>query len=297
VNTPTLAWRRASQIVGTAALTLLLAACGGGGGGDAMVEGQDRPSSDTEAARFLHQASFGATEVEISTVRKFGYTSWIEDQFRRPRSLHRDYMDRRQAERTAANEGNVSQDDFFESWWAQAVAGQDQLRQRVTFALSQIFVISFSDGTVANYPRGVASYYDMLAANAFGNYRTLLEDVSLHPMMGLYLSHLRNQKEDPQRGRVPDENYAREIMQLFSIGLVELNADGTPRLVNGQPVETYTHADVQGLAKVFTGWSWYAGPSPADRTNRRFFGNDAHPERDVRPMQAYNRHAANTDFH
>jgi uncharacterized protein (DUF1800 family) len=297
VNTSTLAWRRAVQIVGAAALTLLLAACGGAGGGDAMVEGQDRPAADTDAARFLHQATFGATSAEIATVRKYGYTSWIEDQFRRPRSLHRDYMDRRQAERAAANEGSVSQDDFFESWWAQAVTGRDQLRQRVAFALSQIFVVSYTDGTVSNYPRGVASYYDMLAANAFGNYRTLLEDVSLHPMMGLYLSHLRNQKEDLQRGRVPDENYAREIMQLFSIGLVELNIDGTPRLVNGQAVETYTHADVQGLAKVFTGWSWYAGPTPADRTSRRFFGNDAHPERDVRPMQSYNRHAANTDFH
>lgn len=295
MNTTTLAWRRTSQIFGVAVLTLVLAACGGGG--EAMVEGQDRPSSDADAARFLHQATFGATSAEIATVRKYGYTSWIEDQFRRPRSLHRDFMDRRQAERAATGEGNVSQDDFFESWWAQAVTGRDQLRQRVAFALSQIFVVSYADGTVSNYPRGVAAYYDMLAANAFGNYRQLLEDVSLHPMMGLYLSHLRNQKEDPQRGRVPDENYAREIMQLFSIGLVELNPDGTPRLVNGQPVETYTHADVQGLAKVFTGWSWYAGPALADRTNRRFFGNDAHPERDVRPMQAYNRYAPNTDFH
>lgn len=256
-----------------------------------------RPANAQEAARFLHQASFGATSSEIDAVLRNGYAAWLNTQFSRSRSLHRSHMDDRTREREAANEGRTSQDDFLESWWAQAATGRDQLRQRVAFALSQIFVVSFVDGAVAGHPRGVASFYDVLGEHAFGNYRDLLEAVTLHPMMGLYLSHLRNQKENPATGRVPDENYAREVMQLFSIGLYELNPDGTPRLLNGAPVETYTDADVKGLAKVFTGWSWHAGSSAADRTSKRFFGGDAHPDRDWRPMQAYNRHAPSTDFH
>jgi uncharacterized protein (DUF1800 family) len=113
--------------------------------------------------------------------------------------------------------------------------------------------------------------------------------VTLHPMMGIYLSHMRNQKEDLVTGRVPDENYAREVMQLFSIGLVQLNTDGTRQLQNGQPIDAYTGEDIKGLAKVFTGWSWYAGPTAADRTRNRFFGSDANPERDCQSMQSYNR--------
>lgn len=291
-------WRRWA---GALAFALALAGCGGGGGvpdeGGGALPDAGRPATAQEAARFLHQASFGATPAEIDAVMRNGYAAWLRTQFGRSRSLHRSYMDDRTREREAAGEGKAGQDDFLESWWAQAVTGRDQLRQRVAFALSQIFVVSFADGTVASYPRGVASYYDMLGEHAFGNYRDLLEAVTLHPMMGLYLSHLRNQKENPATGRVPDENYAREVMQLFSIGLYELNPDGTPRLLNGAPVETYTDADVKGLAKVFTGWSWYAGSSAADRTAKRFFGGDAHADRDWRPMQAYNRHAPNTDFH
>jgi uncharacterized protein (DUF1800 family) len=211
---------------------------------------------------------------------------------------HKDYLDRLAADFAAAGSGQLSASHFYESWWQQAVTGRDQLRQRVAFALSQIFVVSFADSNVSQYPRGMASYYDTLAAHAFGNYRDLLQAVTLHPMMGIYLSSMRNQKEDPATGRVPDENYAREVMQLFSIGLYQLNPDGTRKLdAAGDPIETYTMADIQGLAKVFTGWSWYAGPNLADRTRTRFFGGNANPEREWRPMQAYNRHAANTDFH
>jgi uncharacterized protein (DUF1800 family) len=117
--------------------------------------------------------------------------------------------------------------------------------------------------------------------------------VSLHPMMGTYLTSLRNQKEDTVTGRVADENYAREIMQLFTIGLYELNNDGTYR--GGTPTETYTHDDIKGLAKVFTGFSWYAGPNTADRTNSRFFGGNAHAERDFRPMQVYNQYHSTSE--
>ncbi len=252
--------------------------------------------TQTESARFLTQATIGPTEASTSSLTQQGYSAWLAAEFAKPQTLHRSYMDTRAA--ALGTSGSISANTFYESWWTQAITGDDQLRQRVTFALSQIFVISFADANLNNYPRGVASYYDMLGEKAFGNYRDLLESVTLHPMMGNYLSMLRNQKEDAAGTRVPDENYAREIMQLFSIGLYQLNNDGTPKTDGGgNPIETYTHDDIKGLAKVFTGWSWYAGPNLSDRTRNRFFGNDANPDRDWRPMQSYNRHTANTDFH
>jgi uncharacterized protein (DUF1800 family) len=177
-------------------------------------------------------------------------------------------------------------DNLLDSFWTQAITGADQLRQRVAFALSEIFVVSQVNGAVGDRPRGHADYLDMLGRNAFGNFRQLLEDVSLHPIMGLYLSHLRNQKESPTTGRVPDENYAREVMQLFTIGLVQLNDDGSEkRDARGQSLPTYGNEDISGLARVFTGWSW-AGP---DTGNARFFGNASasDPDRDVLPMQPY----------
>jgi len=276
--------------MGIAAVMLaLLAACGGNketeqGETVAELPADEQPSS-ADAARFLTQATFGPTTASIDWVHRHGYPAWIKAQMDMGRNPHRAYLDAVQASLAATN-GTVSQTHFRESFWAQALAGPDQLRQRATFALSEIFVISFVDGNLAGQVRGVTSYYDMLAEHAFGNYRDLLEAVSKHPMMGVYLSSLRNQKEDG-KGRVADENFAREIMQLFSIGLYELNPDGT--LKGGTPTETYTHEDIKGLAKVFTGWSWYAGPNLADRTDSRFFGGNANPDRDWRPMQAYNK--------
>jgi uncharacterized protein (DUF1800 family) len=275
-------------------MAALVVACGAGKENDEQQQPTYSGPTPTrnESARFLAQATFGPTEASINALSRSNYSLWIDAQFAMPRQAHRTHFDRRNAE-LAANMQDAGQAQFRESYWAQALARDDQLRQRAAFALSQIFVISFADGTLANNPRGVTSYYDMLAEHAFGNYRDLLERVTLHPMMGIYLTHLRNQKEDLNSGRVPDENYAREIMQLFSIGLYELNNDGTPR--NGTLTETYTHADIQGLAKVFTGFSWYAGPNLADRTNRRFFGNDAHADRDWQPMQAYNNYHSTSE--
>jgi len=266
----------------------LVAGCSGGGGGSSQAPGTGGGGgggggtvvapTQAQASRLLAQATFGATTADISSVVARGHAGWIEEQFNKPQKLHRAYMDGVVA---AAPGTSFSASHFHESFWQQAATGEDPLRQRVAFALSQIFVVSLQDSNVANYPRGVASYYDTLATHAFGNYRQLLEAVSLHPMMGIYLSSLRNQKESGTR--VPDENYAREVMQLFSIGLVELNQDGTPRLVNGKPVETYTNADIAGLAKVFTGFSW-AGP---DKSDTRFYGGNADPNRDWMPMQGY----------
>ena len=282
------AWLKQRTRTGLAlVMAALVVACGAGKEDNEQQTPANTGPAPTrnEAARFLAQASYGPTEASINALTRSNFAAWIEAQFNLPRLPHRTHYDRRDAElETTMQDPSAAQ--FRESYWAQALSRDDQLRQRATFALSQIFVISFADSTLANNPRGVTSYYDMLAEHAFGNYRDLLERVSLHPMMGIYLTHMRNQKENPATGRVPDENYAREIMQLFSIGLYELNNDGTLR--GGTETETYTHADIQGLAKVFTGYSWYAGPNLADRTTRRFGGADAQPDRDWQPMQAYN---------
>lgn len=234
--------------------------------------------SQSDAARFLTQASFGPTPYEIGRVAGMGPRAWMTSEFSKNQSLAKPYFD----QWAAQNKGKKPSDvQFYEIFWRNAVLGDDHLRQRVTYALSQIFVVSFLDSDVSGYPRGVASYYDTLGKYAFGNFRDLLQAVALHPMMGIYLSHMRNKKEDGTR--TPDENFAREVMQLFSIGLYQLNQDGTRQLRSGQPIETYTHADVAGLAKVFTGWAWY-GP---DTTTNRFENGAADPNRDVLPMINY----------
>ena len=292
------------RIAMSAVLAAVLVACGGGKGSDTDTSGSssspqsESPSNAPAAAsRFLTQSTFGPTSAEITRLSTMSYGGWIDEQFAKPQSLHRDYMNQASAD-LAAMGGTISQTNFFDSYWKQAISGDDQLRQRATFALSQIFVISFTDATLRNQPRGVASYYDMLGANAFGNFRDLLEGVALHPMMGIYLSHLKNQKEDATTGRVPDLNFAREITQLFTIGQYKLNTDGTVVTgSDGAAAAAYTSADLSGMSQVFTGWSYYAGPQLTDRTNRRFFGSDANVERDWRPMQDYNQYAANTDFH
>jgi uncharacterized protein (DUF1800 family) len=275
-----------------AAVAVLLAACGGSGGaGDGAatpVEGSSLPPpTRQEASRFLTQASFGPTEADIDRVVALGYDGWIKEQLAKPQASHRSNWEAADAEIRAADPSReAGSREIANTFYRQAIGGEDQLRQRVAFALSQIFVISTNDSAVGDNARGVAGYMDMLGQHAFGNYRDLLEGVSRHPMMGLYLSHLRNQKEDAKTGRVPDENYAREVMQLFSIGLVQLNADGTPKLdASGKPIDTYTADDISGLAKVFTGWSWY-GP---DTSKERFYGSSSarDPDRDWRPMQGY----------
>ena len=143
-----------------------------------------------------------------------------------------------------------------DAFWQQSLAATDQLRQRVKYALSQMFVISSNNSTaIQSMPRGEANYYDMLGNDAFGNFRQLLQDVTLNPMMGQFLSMLGNDKGNATTD--PDENYAREVMQLFTIGLWQLNDDGSQKLdANGKPIPTYSNTDVMGLAAVFTGFSW-----------------------------------------
>lgn len=237
-----------------------------------------------EAARFLNQTSYGATDAAISQVRSVGYSQWIDQQMAMaaPPSHLADLDARLAAIRVSTPTATLNPSDFYYSYWEQAITGPDQLRQRMKLALSEIFVVSLTDTNIDT--RGAGSYYDMLGANAFGNFRTLLEQVTLHPMMGVYLTWLGNQKEDPATGRNPDENYAREIMQLMTIGLYQLNLDGTVRLDgNGRPIPTYTADDISGLAKVFTGYSYYS-PSP---TNVTFRGGNLPTDAKVRSMIPY----------
>jgi len=272
---------------------LLLAACGGdsAGGGGSTGGGVAPPPpapivllSDSESARFLTQATFGAREADIATLSPLGFANWTtQQQAMAPTASHQTQMDNRLAAlRVTTPTASLSANNFYETFWQQAVTGNDQLRQRVKLAYSEIFVISLNDANVD--VRGAGSYYDMLGVNAFGNFRQLLENVTLHPMMGIYLTSLGNQKEDPATGRHPDENYAREVMQLMTIGLTQLNIDGTNRLDGaGNPIPTYTDADIQGLAKVFTGMSWYH-PTP---TNSTFRGGSRDPDSTIRPMILY----------
>ena len=244
--------------------------------------GPDVPTTRNDAFRFLTQATFGPTGADIDRVMAIGYRAWIDEQFAKPQTLHRTRWEAADAAAKAASAtAGAGTADVLAGFYAAAVTGEDQLRQRVAHALAQIFVVSMVDESVASYPRGVAGYLDTLAAQATGSYRGLLEGVARHPVMGLYLSFLRNQKEDPVKGRVPDENFAREAMQLFTIGLHPLALDGSPNLA----ADSYGADDISGLARVFTGWSW-AGP---DTTDGRFTGATAlrDADRDWQPMQAY----------
>jgi hypothetical protein len=208
------------------------------------------PQNDAEAARFLTQATFGPTLTDIARLRQIGYAAWLDEQFALPPSHQVPYLDM-----VRAIPEPVYSNARMEAWWLNAVRGPDQLRQRIAYALSQIFVISdASDVIGAPYP--VAHYYDLLIDNAFVPYRELLERVTTSPAMGAYLSMLGNRRPDVANNIRPDENYAREILQLFSIGLVQLNPDGSRVLQGGQPVPAYDQFHIKTFAHVFTGWNF-----------------------------------------
>ena len=247
-----------------ATVAITLAGCGGGSGGSSGG-GQPPPpppppppvATKAEAYRLLNQATFGATEDEANRVMNMGFEQWIDSQLQRQASLQLPHL---RSLPQAPNAMFMFQRDRVDIWFRNALHGNDQLRQRVAFALSEIMVVS-QNGALVDFPYALADYYDVLSRNAFGNYRDLIEQVTLHPAMGIYLSMLGNEKPDPANNIRPDENYARELMQLFSIGLVELNLDGTAVLdAQDQPVPTYDQAIIEGFAHVFTGWTWaYVG--------------------------------------
>jgi uncharacterized protein (DUF1800 family) len=264
-----------------ASLLLSLAGCGGGGDGGSVPPPPPPPPppiTKAEAFQFLNQSTFGALETEAQNVIGMRYETWIDDQLQRPASLQLPHL------QSLAVPGVMPfelQDDRVDIWFRNALHGDDQLRQRVAFALSEIFVVSHIGSSLNNQPWALGSYYDLLAEHAFGNYRDLIEAVTLHPAMGVYLSMLGNEKPNPTLNIRPDENYARELMQLFSIGLVELNIDGTVRLDNGQPIPTYDQSIIEGFAHVYTGWT-YAGAQNFRGASPNYFNQvvamELHPD-------------------
>jgi uncharacterized protein (DUF1800 family) len=251
---------------------LTLAACGGGGGGSAApppsppVNNPPPPvvlkaATDVEASRFLQRAQFSVHATDMTTLRNDGYLAWLNSNFNA--ALGQTgvaWLDSR-GHNSITSEQRYFWPQFGDFMiWNQLLAGPDQMRKRMALALSEFFVVSLSPIDGFYPPYVIGAYWDVLCANAFGNFRQLLERITLNAAMGFYLNTKGNLKEDAN-GRQPDENYAREVMQLFTIGLHELNADGSLRRdANNNPIETYGQSDITNLARVFTGYDWdYTG--------------------------------------
>lgn len=265
------------RAVAVAALAAGTAACGGGGGsapggsagGGTAAAPVRKPESDAAAARFVLQTGIAASTEEIAAVRSEGYAPWLDRQMAAAPSSAVAWLAARGYTQVDTNRWFDRTEPADYMVWNQLMSSGPEVRTRAALALSEFFVVS-TDGVDFRWKsQGMARYWDILAENAFGNFRTLLEQVTLNPAMGQWLNTLGNRRADSS-GRVPDENYAREVMQLFTIGLFQLNPDGTVRTsANGQGIETYTNTDVQELAKVFTGYDFdYTGttriPDPAN---------------------------------
>lgn len=213
----------------------------------------EHATSDAANSRFLSQATFGPSPAHMAEVKASGYRAWIDNQFTLPSTRNIPFV--------LANLSNDPQNPYgntlmFNSWWKNSVTAPDQLRQRTAFALSEILVVS-DTGPLNNNGRALADYYDTLLENCFGNYRDILKQVTLSPAMGVYLDMRGNEKGDISTGRIPNENYAREILQLFSTGLYRLWPDGTLAIdSSGRAVPSYDQPVVSGFARVFTGWTW-----------------------------------------
>ncbi len=262
-----------SHLPGLAAAALAsaaLAACGGGGGGGSSgnpsnpssAYAYSAPQTEDDAARFLLQAQFHASRADIAAVTSAGYAAWLQAQITSTNSLSG--WDWLKSVAIYDNVGATGPYYYFSTGpgdnmiWNQLITAPDGPRRRMALALSEIFVVSMNPMT-GYWPCYVtAGYWDILCANAFGNYRTLLEAITLNLAMGNFLNTRGNKKADGN-GSAPDENYAREVMQLFSIGLVQLNMDGTPVLNGGATVDTYSNTDVSQLAQVFTGYDYDSG--------------------------------------
>jgi uncharacterized protein (DUF1800 family) len=226
------------------------------------IDKSDYLKDKTAVSRFLHRATFGATSSEINQLAGTDISNWFKKQFSIP---HKSYLKLMQAEQLIHGKiGHIDGNRPNQMFGDRAIAGNDQLRLRMVLALSEIVVAS-AHPVLGSFPIVMGRYVDILSKNALGNFRTLLHDITYSVAMGKYLTYIHNQKSDPKTGRLPDENYAREIMQLFTIGLVQLNIDGSIKLdEKGVPLETYTNDDIKGLAKVFTGLS-------ADTPTNNFF--------------------------
>ena len=214
----------------------------------------DDHASSNAAARFLIQATFGPSPGEVASVQSLGYAAWIDNQFTLPVTYHLPVvMAKKSSDPVVPYPSSLT----FNAWWQRSVTAPDQLRQRMAFALSELVVVSES-GLLANNARALSDYYDTLLDNAFGNFRTLLKAVTLSPAMGLYLDLRANDMGSLITGLHANENYAREIQQLFSIGLYRLWPDGTLIMDSGgNLVPTYDQNVIMGFASVFTGWNYY----------------------------------------
>ncbi|TAH12496.1 MAG: DUF1800 domain-containing protein [Curvibacter sp.] len=251
-------WIQRAALVGVAGL---VAACATPSGRLLQRPDQQftRAQSPEDAARFLLQAQFSASDAGIADVQQQNYADWLAKQFDAPQGQTGwDWLN----ERGYGTIDNTTR--FFDHFypgdymiWNQLMTAPDAVRKRLALALSEFFVVSLTGLDFAWRSHAMAHYWDTLVKHALGNFRDLLEEVSLNPAMGHYLNTKGNQKENPATGRVPDENYAREVMQLFTIGLVQLNQDGTEKMgPNGQTLETYAQSDVTQLARVFTGYDF-----------------------------------------
>jgi uncharacterized protein (DUF1800 family) len=210
----------------------------------------------TDAARFLEQSTFGPKTAQRAQVRAQGFEAFLNEQFNAPPSYLLPLVDA-----SGVNPPAFAQ--VQDAFWNRAIAAPDQLRQRVAFALSEILVVSADSAGLGNEGVGLATYYDVLVRDAFGNFRTLLGDVTLNPTMGRFLDMLRNAKADPARGTLPNENFARELLQLFSIGLYRLHPDGSLALSSlNLPIETFGQEAILGLSQVFTGWTFFHTGTP-----------------------------------
>jgi uncharacterized protein (DUF1800 family) len=233
--------------------------------------------SRADAVRFLEQASFGPREQDIARVQSIGLEAYLDEQFAATASTYSGFSfvphtapaDCKFDSTAPTSPASICARDNYTLYQVQrrffqnAMTAPDQLRQRVAFALSQIFVVS---GTDIYEAYGMAAYQNMLLKNAFGNFRDLLTDVTLSPVMGNYLDMVNNDKPDPTRGTTPNENYARELLQLFSIGIYKLNPDGTLRTdANGKPIPSYDEDIVEGYAYLFTGWTYPPRPGATSK--------------------------------
>ena len=235
--------------------------------------------SNEEAARFLQQAQFSSTPIDIAAVQTQGLSAWLAGQFAQPLSISGfDWLtERGYAEANAATtfyNQNYPADYML---WSQLIGAPDSVRKRMALALSEFFVVSLQTLDFAWRSHGAAGYWDVLNTHALGNFRQLLEGVAINAAMGAFLNTRGNQKENVVTGRVPDENFAREVMQLFTIGLYLLNPDGTEKKsADGTTrLESYSAADVSGLARVFTGWDFDRSQNVETLVGTQRVGNTA----------------------
>ena len=251
-------------VIGAAAVAT--AACGGGDGNapppssgpnPPPVQQARAPQNDAEAARFLMQADLAVSTQAITQLRDQGYEPWLNRRMSAQNTQSaRQFFEARGFDKVDANRYYFNRTIGDYMIWSQLMTGGNTIRKKFALALSEFFVVSLNSIEIVWRSPAIGEYWDILNTHAFGNFRELMEDITLNPAMGVFLNTRGNRKADPRTGRVPDENYGREIMQLFSIGLFELNLDGTQKLSNGQPIETYTNDDVTGISKVFTGYDF-----------------------------------------